>query len=114
MEFEKEMKENVLVIKPKEKNIDVVNALDFKTQIINLHKQENVKMLLDLSNIFFIDSTGLSAIISIFKSFEKKEDFLMCSINQPVSLVFNCTGMNKIFNIYENQEIALRQCSTSR
>jgi anti-sigma B factor antagonist len=100
MKIEAETIEGILVLTPCDKIIDASSAVDFKGQILTWIQEGNTRILLDLSCIDFIDSSGLGAIISILKQLDGKGDIFLCGIRDQVMSLFKLTRMDRIFRIY--------------
>ncbi|HSO67421.1 MAG TPA: STAS domain-containing protein, partial [Desulfatirhabdiaceae bacterium] len=63
---------------------------------------------LDLTYVEFIDSSGLSVLISVLKTLAGKGELLLCSISNTVMSLFKLTRMDRIFKIYDSVEEALK------
>lgn len=61
-------------------------------------------VLIDLSNVTFMDSSGLGALVLVLKAVRVAEAKLyLCSINTQIEMLFELTGMHKVFEIFVNQ-----------
>ncbi|MGD1910232.1 MAG: STAS domain-containing protein [Rivularia sp. (in: cyanobacteria)] len=61
--------------------------------------------LVDLKDISFMDSSGLGALVLAFKTLRAADTKLvLCSINEQVKILFELTGMDKVFEIFSNQD----------
>ena len=68
---------------------------------------DRCNVLLDLSEIQYISSAGLRAILLITKSVTSKGDKLaLCSLTNPVKEVFEISGFDRIIPIYDTFEEA--------
>lgn len=113
MEFDIERKDNILVIKPKIKNLDSLCALIFKSKLVEIIGNDE-KVVIDLSDVSFVDSAGLSAMISVYKSLGSGRDhFAVCGVNKAIFELFKCTGVNKIWNICDTRDQALASLSVT-
>jgi anti-sigma B factor antagonist len=97
-----------LVIALNEDNLDASNVREFKDAIqALLHEHDQV--VLDLSAVRFVDSSGLGALISCMRQLSSRNgDFKLCSMSRPVRALFELMRMHRVFNIYESPEEALR------
>lgn len=109
MEFESKEIDNVLVIKPLIKRIDASASLEFKDMVLDLTKNFDGAVVLNLSQVDFIDSRGMGTLIAIHKSVETRGNFVLCGISDHVMVLFNLTRMNKVFKIFATQEQALQE-----
>lgn len=108
MNLEITKSEKCIVLKPLKQNIDVTTSSAFKGRIIDLINQGNTFFLLNLSQVEFVDSSGLGVLISILKMTKKNSgEMVLCELNHPVSNLFNLTRMNSVFKIYANEKEGL-------
>lgn len=100
---------DTLVITPHCNSLDAREAKEFKQNIIDTINLESAnKIVLDLSNIQYIDSSGLGSLLSILKYLHTKQGELkLASLNKPVRTIFELVAMHKIFEIYNSSEDAI-------
>ncbi len=102
----------ILVVKPQEKRIDSANASGFKSSMVDFILQNNTKIALDLSEIDFMDSSGLSALLSTFKTISKQGRMVLFGVGSNVGKLLSITRLDKgIFEIHPDQQNALRSLS---
>ena len=52
-----------------------------------------------------MDSSGLGALVLAFKTLTRADiKLVICSINEQVRILFELTGMDKVFEIFPSQE----------
>jgi len=102
MKIEAEQIADILVLTPYDYRIDASSVADFKGQLVAWIQEGNYRILLDLSQIDFIDSSGLGAIVSLWKLLSGKGDICLCGIREPVMSLFKLTRMDRIFRIYSS------------
>ena len=107
MKIEAEKIDDILVLTPCDPVIDASSAADFKAQLVTWIQEDNTRILLDLSFIEFIDSSGLGAIISLLKLVAGKGDISLCDIREQVMSLFKLTRMDRIFRFYISSTEAL-------
>lgn len=72
-------------------------------------KHNNVNLIVNLEGVNFIDSTALSTLVRGLKHCrEKKGDLHLCSLQQPVRVIFELTRLDKAFDIFATEEEALK------
>lgn len=64
--------------------------------ILALYKTEDIA--LDLSNITFMDSSGIAVIMKIFKNTKDARDFTVCNAPNLAMKIFNASGVCKFVN----------------
>lgn len=80
--------------------IDAAVAIRFKDQVREAAADAPERVILDLQNITFIDSSGLGAIVAAMKLLPKGVKMELASLNEGVDKVFRMTRMDKIFDIH--------------
>lgn len=107
MNIEEKKEGAVLTAKPLEKRIDASSATLFKGLVIDIINRGNFLIVLDLSEVDFIDSSGLGAIVSIFKTIGNRGDLALCNAQGAVMSLFKLTRMNKVFQIFTSEDEAV-------
>lgn len=75
----------------------------FKQQLDTGQKQ----LLVNLSGVTFIDSTALSVLVQGLKNCREIGAALkLCSLQQPVRIIFELTRLDKAFDIYPTEKDA--------
>jgi len=79
---------------------DVANMQDIKKSIEKELKSDKSDILIDLSLVKFIDSSGLSVIIAVFKQLTKlKKKLELCGVQKQPKELLEITQLHKIFTI---------------
>ena len=80
--------------------LDASNAGEFKRDIAPV-LQANSKLVLDLSRLSFVDSSGLGAMLSCLRQLSAKSgDLKLCGMSKQVRALFELVRMHRIFDIY--------------
>lgn len=95
-----------LVVTVNAARIDASAALEFKDSM-NTIEAEHRKILLNLENVAFIDSSGLGAVVSVMKYLGPGRKMDLCALTPTVEKVFRLTRMDSIFAIYATFEQAM-------
>jgi len=70
--------------------------------------QPGVQVLVNMSGVNFIDSTGLSSLVQGMKHCRQQNGNLsLCALQQPVRIIFELTRLDRAFDIYKTEEEAL-------
>lgn len=91
--------DDALTIRVDEKRLDAAVATAFKDRVRNLVAHAGAKVILDLSAVDFMDSSGLGAIISIYKSLPKGRALELMGLSSNVERVFRLTRMDTVMTI---------------
>ncbi len=80
--------------------IDNAGGTQIRRDVSDLLKLGIESILIDFSNITFMDSSGLGALVATLQQVRKQESQLyLCSLNDQVSIILELTKMDKIFDI---------------
>ena len=92
------------VIEPKG-ILDGTKAVDFRSQIDQSIKNGIEIILVDFTDVTFMDSSGLGALVLALKKVRSaKVKLVLCSINEQVKMLFELTSMERVFEIYSSRE----------
>jgi anti-anti-sigma factor len=105
--------ENILVIKPEYNTLDAKEVPDFKAHFQRIVYDENhsgtKSVVLDMSNLDFIDSSGLGSLLSVLRSLRDKGGQLkLAGMKKPVFTIFELVSMNKAFETYDTVDLAVK------
>lgn len=66
-------------------------------------------VLIDMSQVDFVDSSGLFTLVSVLRSArEKGVRLVLCNLKATVRLIFEISQLDRVFEIYENTEAVLK------
>jgi len=92
--------------------LDASNAGEFKRDIAAV-LQGNSQLVLDLSRLRFVDSSGLGAMLSCLRQLSGKSgDLKLCGMSKQVRGLFELVRMHRIFDIFGSKEEAVRAFQT--
>jgi anti-sigma B factor antagonist len=87
--------------------LDASNSAEFKSDIAPL-LEATTKLVLDLSRLRFVDSSGLGAFISCLRKLNAKGgDLKLCGMTKQVRAVFELVRMHRILDIHNTKEEAV-------
>ena len=87
--------------------LNMVNAPLLRELINDRVEAGDNRIAIDLSQVNFIDSSGLGALINGLKvTRQAGGDLRISSPTEQVKLVLGLTNMDRLFNSYENAELA--------
>ena len=67
-----------------------------------------VKVVVDLSSVNFVDSSGLGALVSAHKTARPLGgDIRVCGARPEVTTIFELTRLTKVFRMFPNRQAAL-------
>ncbi len=105
--------EIVTIVRLTGKSLDGSNAQTLRVQLIDLIKSQRSHLVIDMSRIGFLDSMGLSALISGLRACRSLNTSIkLCSLQRQSHLVFSMSGMDSAFSIFDSVEDAISQIQT--
>jgi len=89
--------------------VDVYTAPKLKSRLIDLVDQGKFKIIVDLEEVDFMDSSGLGVLVGGLKRVRSHDGAiaLICT-QENILKIFRITGLVKVFPIFENQEQAIQ------
>jgi anti-anti-sigma factor len=85
--------------------IDATKSQEFRQNIAEVLESGAKIVLVDFQDVTFMDSSGLGALVLAFKALRAADSKLViCSINEQIRILFELTGMDKVFEIFINQD----------
>lgn len=89
-----------LVIEVAEPRIDAAVAIEFKERMRDLIKDAPSRVVLDLSQVTFLDSSGLGAVVAVMKLLAPERRLELAALTPTVEKVFRLTRMDSVFVIH--------------
>ncbi len=91
-----------------EPRLDAHNSGELKDRILKLLESGDKQLVIDLSEVRFIDSSGLGALLSGYKNANLHHGSLVLAGPQSrVKSMFELTRLNQVFDIYASVAEAL-------
>jgi anti-sigma B factor antagonist len=92
-------KESVLAVKVNGE-IDAYTAPQLREKLFPLSEKEGVKMVVDLSEVNYMDSTGLGVFVGVFKNVRAHNgEFKIVGLSDRLQRLFEITGLADIIDI---------------
>ncbi|MDP4143952.1 MAG: anti-sigma F factor antagonist [Bacillota bacterium] len=90
--------------------LDHHSSEEVRSKIDDRLERDNInKLIMDFSNVSFMDSSGIGVVIGRYKKLlTRKGTICIIRVNKSVRRVFELSGMFKIINIYDDLETALK------
>lgn len=96
------------LVRIQEERIDAHNSSNLKDYILRLLDSGDIRLVVDLGEVRFIDSSGLGALLSGFKNAGLRQGSLTLVGLQPrVQSMFELTRLHRVFEIYPSVKDAL-------
>lgn len=99
--------DDVLLVKVCEDRIDAAVAIQFKDALREAVADAPARIVLDLSQVAFMDSSGLGAVIGAMKQLAPDRKLELAALSTAVEKVFRLTRMDQVFVIHDSPEQAI-------
>ena len=87
-------------------HLDALNSDETKKLMIENIKNAE-KIILNLEKIIFIDSSGLGAILAVFRSVkENSGNMVICSVRESVKILFKLVRLSHMIKIFDTEKEA--------
>ena len=108
MELLAEQCGEILVIRAMQDRIDAAGAIPFKDKMRELTQIPVPRVVLDMSRVAFLDSSGLGAVVAVLKSLGPDRKLELSGLTATVQKVFRLTRMDSVFTIHDQVPDGLR------
>lgn len=100
MDFACEHRGAVTVLRACGSRIDAAGAIQFKDRMRAACSGAAQRVVLDLSAVEFLDSSGLGAIVAVRRLLGEAQVLELAALTPPVARVFRLTRMDTVFVIH--------------
>ena len=101
------------VLNVDDNRIDASVAVQFKATAQELTSSTSGRVILDLSNVTLVDSSGLGAIVGSMKQLGRGRRLDLVGLNPAVDKVFKMTRMDSVFQIFETLDEATQETANA-
>ena len=110
MQLDERREQDVLVLIPRDEALDAYSAPDLRRALAGRIDEGWPRIVLDLSHVRFLDSTGLGALVSAYKRVAGRGAMVLCGVDLFVLDVFRMTRMDEVFPLESSVEAAIARC----
>ena len=100
MQLLAEPRDDILIVRAMDSRIDAAVAIQFKEHMRDLVKAAPPRVMLDLSGVTFLDSSGLGALVAVMKLLGPDRRLELCGLTPAVERVFRLTRMDAVFTVH--------------
>jgi anti-sigma B factor antagonist len=101
-------KDDITLVRLHEERLDAHISQEFKEYLLHLLENGSKALVLDLSEVHFVDSSGLGALLSGHKNAGLREGrFALSGVQARVQSMFELTRLHRVFEIHPTVEAAL-------
>ncbi len=108
MELETALHGDITLVKLCEPRLDAALSVRFKEGMREVADAGAEQVVLDLSEVTFMDSSGLGAVVAVMKHQGRERTFKIANLTPAVDKVFKLTRMDSVFEILASAEDAIK------
>ncbi|MBL4926829.1 STAS domain-containing protein [Fuscibacter oryzae] len=108
MDITVEKQGNLLLARVAQDRIDAACAIQFKDRMREISLEGQGRVVLDLSQVTFIDSSGLGAVVAVRKALGGERPLELLGLTPTVQKVFRLTRMDSIFTLHDRWDDGLQ------
>lgn len=97
-----------LIVEPEIRRLDASVAPAFKDGIVALLPTASGRVVLDLSGVAFVDSSGLGALVALLKRVGPTGSLALAGVQAPVGKLLALTRLDRVFEIHPTLAQAIR------
>lgn len=99
---------DIIVVRPGVDRLTALNAKTFKDEVVDLIEGGASQLVIDFSEVSFLDSSGLGALVGVLKRIGVRGELLVCGLNQDVAQMFKICRMDSVFSLYPDVNAAVQ------
>ena len=88
--------------------LDATCVLQLKEVVLAMIESDKIKILIDMADVDFVDSSGLGTLVSCLRSVSKAGGvFKITTLKEGPKNLFEITRLDRVFDIYDDRGTAL-------
>jgi anti-sigma B factor antagonist len=104
-----EKKDNVDVVTFSVNRINALIADEIRDNILRIFENANTKVVIDLTGVDYIDSSGFGCFLSLFRAARNNYGILKFANAEPqIKALFETLNLQTIFEIYNDTDSCIR------
>jgi len=112
MKYSIDKKDNYAVLQLQEENLNALIAPELKSEFIFLRNEGVLNMILDMTYVKYVDSSGLSAILTANRLWKDNGQLLLTEIrHESVTRLIEISRLETILQIVDKKKDAISQVS---
>jgi anti-sigma B factor antagonist len=93
-----------LTVRVEQQQLDARNAAEFKVALQELSPEQFSTLVLDLSEVRFVDSTGMGAIVACSKKLQEPGRLLLLKPQPAVRELLRLTRLDRFFEVLDHED----------
>lgn len=89
--------------------VDVYTSMDLKKEFNTIIDSGKSKLIVNLSKVSYMDSSGLGILVAILKKTKQENgNMKLIKLTPEIKKIFDLTKLTKFFEIFEEEEDAIK------
>jgi anti-sigma B factor antagonist len=99
---------DVVMISPKGRLSGGIETTELKDEIYKALESGNTRLIIDLGDTLYLNSTSLGLLISAHKDYQEKGGGMkLCRVNKNIDNILVITKLSMVFDVYDTSEQAI-------
>lgn len=114
MQIDVAQQNGTAVLKPLGARVDMQVASEFRTALLEVIDAGHHRLVIDMGEIHFVDSSGLGALVSALKTLtliKQDGDIRLANVQPPVVALLKIIRLHRVFSSYPSVEQAVQSFS---
>ena len=107
MDLQIEDRGEALLVTVNQERIDAACAIQFKDRVREAVATDHARVVMDMSQVRFLDSSGLGAVVAAMKLLGPDRKLELAALTPAVAKVFRLTRMESVFVLHKTLTDAL-------
>jgi anti-sigma B factor antagonist len=102
------------VVRPASERVDLEVAGEFRAALVQLIATGHRRLVVDMSDVNFVDSSGLGALVSALKALKVNKadgDIRLANVQPPVVALLEIIRLHRVFSSYPTVDGAVESFS---
>lgn len=95
------------LVDPNMPRLTAATASTFKEEVSRVIDEGYDKLVIDLSDVGFVDSSGLGVLVGLLKKVGNRGEIVLCQPGDSVMQMFRITRMDRVFRFLPDRAQAL-------
>jgi anti-sigma B factor antagonist len=96
------------LVRPQIARLDAAGAPALRSTTADLANEGRFRVILDLKEVQFVDSSGLGVLIHMHKTLQPQGRLVLCHVDAKVGQLFKITRLDRVFTLASNEDEALK------
>jgi anti-sigma B factor antagonist len=117
MQIDTVTRSGATVVKPVGNRLDLEVAAEFRAALLQLIDDGQHRVVVDLGDVDFIDSSGLGALVSALKTLKmlkRDGDIRLANVRPPVVSLLEIIRLHRVFSSYPSIDEAVQSFSVNK